>query len=581
MTHSAQMTLLPIAPRKATSQERMILDQMPSGALHRGLVQRAAWIKEAARGGADFPGALSAETIAELWSDWRFVAAVRMEGDSRSNEAWKKTQEKWRHLSEQSNPRPMITVLLRPELLQTYSSQKPSDAEVLDLIAAPAGSRSFKAVMGIGVNIKTSNVHGVDNGNQYPASCESLLTVVRNKFSAAQREMLMKAFANDSLDVAACLATDVAESSSDVSAAPPPVVYGAQRWLLKALSRATRAYREGGAPRLTQWTQSLAQAWVKQDPQTARSAIKGALDQAFAAWEWEKAPKKSAPGGLTPVEEDFVALVRRAKAMAEAAGIELPKKALDALAAADARGAKSKAELKAERLAAEKAAREQKASERPMDAEAIKGRQNVLRSAIDNLDVQAVAWCIENGLTGNRLIFSNGPSRGGPLDSVCGRNRWKKELEPDAVSILNLLIAGGFDFALECKAPRGKKHANPIQRGMKLARAKENGEGDQLLGALALGQVRSCVKSGMTLPDLEAWRAEAENSQEYQQWKKTGTLRGAEAYLRAIAAVVEQLSLMEGVGLRKSTAADEIDGGKSGAAVAVEPARAPRRTSRI
>src|SRR5471032_2671126 len=74
MTHSAQMTLLPIAPRKATSQERMILDQMPSGALHRGLVQRAAWIKEAARGGADFPGALSAETIAEMWSDWRFVA---------------------------------------------------------------------------------------------------------------------------------------------------------------------------------------------------------------------------------------------------------------------------------------------------------------------------------------------------------------------------------------------------------------------------------------------------------------------------------------------------------------------------
>jgi len=580
MTLSAQFALLPIAPREMSSHYRWLIEKIPSGALHRGLVERTAWIKKAARGGAGLPGGLSAESIADLWNDWRFAAALRMEGESRVNESWLQTQEKWRRLSEQSNPRPMLTALCRHEVMYSYSSQKLSDAEAAALIAAPAGSRAFKAVVGMSVNIDTSGAYAADKGIQYPKICESLLTIARLKFSAAQREMLMKAFANGSLDVAACLASDLTPKP-DASATPLPAAYGAQRWMAEALERVQRAYGQGGAPRLTQWTQSLARAWAKQDPDAARSSIEVVLEQAMAGWEWEKAPKKSAPGGLTPQEENFIALVRRAAAMAEAAGVKLPKKALDALAAADSRGAKSKTEIKAERLAAEKAAQEQKASERPMDAEAIKGRQNVLRAAIDNLDVQAVAWCIENGLTGNRLIFSNGPSRGGPLDSVCGRNRWRKESEPRAVSILNLLIAGGFDFALECKAPRGKKHANPIQRGMKLAVNKEHGQGDQLLGVLALAQVRSCVKSGMALADLEAWRAEAENSKEYQQWMKNGTQNGAEAYLRAIGAVVEQLSLMEGVGLRKPADADEIDGGKSAAAVVAEPARAPRRTSRI
>lgn len=531
-------------------------------------------------GGGLVPGAVSDENILALWKDDdRYLAAAQFfRYGQQAATAWAATASRWAGLARAAGPKTALTALMPADALTEdhyrQSSRKLTEKELADLLWAPKNSRSAKVVVGLGERVEKNSLNV-----QWATESVSLYALARRIFETAERKALMAAFAAGALDVAAAMASDLlaAEHAAKVPDEEQeaffamPLAERAQRWMKAEL--AMEARRRGTAHTQTVWTVAMARAWVEQEPEAAKEHIGKAIAEASELWRWADAPKKSAPGELTADERRFAGLVNRAVDIAEISGAQLPEKVILAQDAIAARQAQSKAGAGKTKKSGIKAGGAKNAgqasapvsmgvagggseagggkdraadgaAEAPWSAEKLKNRQNVLLTALDGLDTEAIEWCLKDGgLTGEKLIFARGSARGGPLDSLCGLENWRNN-QKVATHLLKLLEGAGLNFALECKAPGGRQIGNPFIRGAQLTErhGPENGQG--LMIALALAQVRSCVALKMDMGDIEAWVKEALNSSQIERIRKYGSGgQNCDAYFQAVKAAIEQVQI--------------------------------------
>jgi len=568
------------------------------------------------RGGGRVSGAASDEDIQALWTDrkrfWEAQVAMSSRGAA---SVWALTAGRWAAIACGAAPRPLLTVFVDTELMTSANSREErreaSGVDIVDILWAPKGSRSAKVMVGL----KWLAAPNVD----IPHCCMSLLNFAFQEFDSERRRMLMQAFADNALDVAATIAGLVAaegeglpdekfdawarsmegrserEPSKDAED-QERMNDLAQLWM--ELTLAFEKFAGLSAGDSGRWTLDLARAWARQEPAVAKERVEKALAAACGDWDWENAPKKTAPGALTAGERDFCSIVKRAVKVAEAANATLPeevKKVIDAIEArlgkalskksvaketttrsaneaeqADCAGKESSLEKSKEAISSNLS---KQAEEPQWSKEKRTTREKMLMAALDGLDFEGLRWCLgPGGMSGERLLFAHGRARGGPVNALfTGENGERQEL---AARALEELERSGLDFLLECKAPGGEQHNNPFVRGFQICEMLPVPDGP-LAHALALGQVRSCRMAGMDLSEVEAWRTEAKKAARGSPWgheENTG-----EGYFGAVTAAIEQVQMEEYLSAGKAPADKGANAGSPG----MNAPRAKRATGRL
>jgi hypothetical protein len=528
--------------------------------------------QERLRGGGVAPGGLNARDLVGVWSEKTFFDSLRLQGRSSVASHWEAQPNVWQLCADWCEA-PVETFFFPNAVLE---GREALDDETLDsVLLAPKGSRSLAMLIGREAHKEDSPGHPLFA----PTWVYPILSAARNKLSATQQKRLIAAFAEGRLDLAANVAADywLGEISNRTRAVSgwhnrggSPIdplarkryqarpegstpASAATAWFADALSPS--GYRDKSIVARQKWALPLARAWVAQDPVQAATSLADALARALKAWPLANAPKKSAPGPMTPRELDVVALAKGARKLCEEAGLSEPQAVTDILATAEFRQAKAKS-------AANGAAAN--GQELPkMDAETVKTRQTVLLTAVDGLDADAIAWCLgAGGLRGERLIFSRGTARGGLVDSLMSReNLGDEKKSARAAQVFQQLLDAGFDLLLEGKAPGGKKWGNPIERGVALVGYLDKPNA-LLLNAFARAQIDACVAAGMSVPDIEAWARDAAPSEEKRRYTNYD---GPKSYLAALSAAIERMQINASLAEAASESAEAGSGKEGGA----------------
>jgi hypothetical protein len=530
-------------------------------------------IRKALDGAPAVEGSLSAETIAAMWSPKAYEKAGRF--SAHSSQHWPENAAAFLALAQRAAPASVVAFAPTDQAV-LWMSGALADPDVDLFLSAP------KNAMSTVILAPRHNANGDSNPlSGAPGTPVSLFSVARRRFSAPQTRRLEKAFAERRLSVLACVATDYwaedlpaqLKASHFAEGSQPPGFFAPNRnapdarsaaieWLASRMV-SERSVR-GGLAAASRWVLFVARALVAQSPEEGKLIVGEAFTRALGYFRYEGAPKKTAPGPLTLQETTFCALARRIHDFGKAFGHRGPA-ALDAAM-----------EAVVAREASAKKAAEQDESLPALDAKALKGRQNVLLAAVDNLDMETISWLLgPGGMRGQRLIFSRGVSRGGVADSLMNYSRFRdSKVEAKAARALDALVAAGFDFLLEAKAQGGKKWANPIERGAHLA---AHGRPGPLLTAFAHGQIRSCEQAGMDIGEVEAWTREAKANSAVAKLLQSGRAQG---YFEALGVAVERLLIGAAVADARAEQAASADSAEAREAGALASAPAPKSSRR-
>jgi hypothetical protein len=409
-----------------------------------------------------------------------------------------------------------------------------------------------------------------------PVGVREALHWVRRSGRAADKKKLQAFFASDRLSAAAAMASDwrwqtsrCHGSSPDRGAAAGSPQERAAQWLMETLV-APKGPADG-VKEQTRWAVEMAGHWARQSGARAQALGLKAIEDAAAEWPASWAPKKSARGAFSTSEETHALLVERACAVASAMGIEPPASVREAAQIVEHRRARQKED--AEREAAAPAA---------WPKEKLAARREVLLTALEKLDVEAVQWCLAGPLPQGALLFShNSRSVAGALDALFVRENWSEGRQALAAQIVPMLDEAGFEWLEEGKK-RSPPIANPFVRGFGLCQIEPRpGAGGSLLGAaLAEAHSTACERAGISAEDQAQWIAETEEESSF--FKGLGS--GARAYLGLIRARLEK-RLIESAATRAETEKPAADGApgsaldtapREAAAEAVKTGRRPR-----